>query len=199
MLQEAMKATALGRRARSVPLDALRGLAILAMIADHAAKLAELEVIRWSVGRLAMPVFMLIAGALVRRLKWRLLWIAALGIALPILYPWMGQPDILVAYAVGAVVVLIVQAAAAGASRSLATGYAVAGIAAVTLAANGIEPWMFGAVALMVIGAALGPARIEQAATRVPRWLARIGRRPLTWYVAHIVALDVLVYLGWFG
>lgn len=189
----------LGRRARSVQLDALRGLAILLMILDHTALHAGLDVLRWTGGRFAMPLFMLIAGSLVRRLSWRMGGVLVLGVMLPVAFDWLTAPGILVAYVIGAVAILIVQTVAAGSSRELLVGYAVVGTVAVALAANGVQSWLTGAVALMVIGAAVGAARIEVLGGSVPRWLAGIGRYPLRWYVCHIIALDALVFAGWFG
>lgn len=91
---------------RLVGLDRLRGLAIACMIVDHVALLGGLQLVRVTVGRLALPIFFVLAGALVRRLTWRHGAIFAVGLVLPVAVPWIDSPNVLTLYAVGAVVLV---------------------------------------------------------------------------------------------
>lgn len=179
---------------RAVGLDALRGWAILLMILDHVWLLTvshDLDPVRL-LTRLAMPVFFLVAGHLVTRLSWRHAGIAALGIALPVVVPWIDSPNVLVLYALGAAVVVL--------HRRLSAPLWVPIAFALTLSANGIS-WghstgaygAFELVGLMCLGAML--PRATFAAVRAPRWVQLVGRRPLRWYVGHLLALQLVVVL----
>lgn len=182
---------------RLVGLDRLRGLAIGCMIVDHVALLGGLQLVRVTVGRLALPIFFVLAGALVRRLTWRHGAVFAVGLGLPVVVPWIDSPNVLVLYAVGAVVLV------AGA-RWWWWPWAVL-VVAVTLLANGWGAWPAGGyppaalLALLAVGTLLrryvGLNAVAEAGEGLPGWLGAIGRRPVTWYVGHLLVLQGLVVM----
>lgn len=182
---------------RLVGLDRLRGLAIGCMIVDHVALLGGLQLVRVSVGRLALPIFFVLAGALVRRLTWRHGAIFAVGLVLPVVVPWIDSPNVLTLYAVGAVVLV------AGA-RWWWWPWVVL-VVAVTLLANGWGDWPAGGyppaalLALLAAGTLLrryvGLEALHEVGEGLPGWLGAIGRRPVTWYVGHLLVLQGLVVM----
>lgn len=182
---------------RLVGLDRLRGLAIACMVVDHVALLSGLYPVRVTVGRLALPIFFILAGALVRRLTWRHGAIFAVGLALPVAVPWIDSPNVLTLYAVGAVVLV------AGA-RWWWWPWAVL-VVAVTLLANGWGGWPAGGyppaalLGLLAVGTLLrryvGLEALHEAGEGLPGWLGALGRRPVTWYVGHLLVLQGLVVM----
>lgn len=178
-------------RLRSDALDRLRGAAIAAMVVDHLCLVFDGPVVlRWTIGRLALPVFFVLAGHLARRVTGRYLAIAGTGAALPLLVPWLNTPNVLLVYAAGAAVLV-------ASTRLGAAGPAVVGIAAVTAAANGLgtisgayPPLLL--LALMAAGHYLPRGWLERPGHLLPAVLAPVGRRPLTWYVGHVLALHVV-------
>lgn len=182
-------------RARVHALDALRGVAVAAMICDHLAYLlAGPDVLRYTVGRLAVPLFFLLSGHLAQRVTWRHLRLACLGLALPVVVPWVDSPNVLLWLAVGGAVV-------AGLRRWPAALVAVI-VAALTVAANGWADLLgtgyapLQLLALMAAGALLPRAGLVRAGLLVPGRLAvHLGRHALLVYVAHLVALQGLLLL----
>lgn len=174
---------------RSVGVDRLRGLAVLAMVVDHVALFVGAEPLRWTVGRVAVPVFFVLGGCLVRRLTWRHAWVFVLGLVLPVLAPWVDSPNVLCWYALGAVLVWGV--------RSWAAGPAVALVVLVTALANGVGSVGAGYPpaalwALMCFGALVPLGRLAALGERLPGWLGLPGRFPLTVYAGHVLALTAL-------
>lgn len=182
-------------RGRDVGLDRLRGLAALLMVVDHVALFAGLEPVRMTVGRLAMPLFFVLAGHLVARWSWRLLWVAWLGLVLPLFAGWVDSPNVLLWYAMGAAALLVLRQVDASPWWLI--------VVALALAANGFgsagevdlfgrssyDPWaLFG---LLAVGALL-PRTAFAWCVRIPRWLAPVGRYPLTVYVGHVLLLTAL-------
>lgn len=174
---------------RLVGLDVLRGAAIVAMMLDHLAYAVGADAVRWTVGRLAMPVFFVVAGALVRRLTVRHLGVAALGLLLPVLVPWIDSPNVLLLYALSVPVLVLT-------SRS----HVIRGVVLVlvlTVSANGLGelgtgyPWPL-LLALMLVGQDVGPRLLARCGDWLPRWpvLAMVGRAPLRWYVGHLLVLQ---------
>lgn len=177
------------RPARSSHLDALRGLAVAAMVTDHLALAFGILPLRLTIGRLAVPLFFVLAGHLAHRFGPRTLLAAALGLALPTFAPWIDSPNVLLWYAVG--VAVIVAARRVGLPPVLLVAFAL------TLAVNswgspvptGYNPVCL--VALMALGAML-PRTSFDWARKLPRPLALLGRFPLTVYVGHVLALTWL-------
>jgi hypothetical protein len=191
-----MSTLALAPLVRRVELDRLRGLAILLMIGDHLARVWAFEGYRLTLGRLAMPLFFVVAGHLAgSRLSVRHLYALCLGLALPLLVPWVDSPNVLVWFSIGAVILYVFD------QRGWPTWVLI--FPALIFAANG---WVFGLwphsyepfslLALMAVGRGLGGEAFVAGRT-LPAWVGALGRRPLTWYVGHLLALQlVLVAVG---
>lgn len=176
-------------RLRSAALDHWRGLAVLLMIVDHVCLVfATGEGVRLTLGRLAMPIFMVLGGHLAGKLRLRHAGILALGLALPLLVPWLATPNILVLWVAGVALLEL--------GRRLGVPAWVLPVLALTFAANhgSIGSASFDPVALwglMGLGALLPRVAFDSAA-RWPSWLAVIGRHPLAWYVLHLLLLNVI-------
>lgn len=179
-------------RTRLVAVDRIRGLAIACMIFDHAVVVLHgPQPLRWTLGRLAMPLFFLLGGYLVRRLSWRHGWVFLLGLVLPVIVPWIDSPNVLVWFALGAVLcrladtraerwaalVLLLVVAANFPDQRDGTSYA---------------PPML--PALMLVGGILrdyhGRA-VVGCGDRLPRWLAPLGRYPLSVYAGHLILFEL--------
>jgi hypothetical protein len=175
---------------RDGALDRLRGLAVLLMVADHLALSAGLDVVRLTAGRLAVPLFFVLAGHLASRLSWRHGRLIGLGLLLPAFAPWVDSPNVLLYLGV-----FLPAVAWAGRHRWLLP---LAVVLALTLAANGYAgPVGTGyapsaLLALCCVGALL-PRSAFAAAGRLPVVLAWPGRHALSLYVGHVLALTVLL------
>lgn len=178
-----------GKRERVRHLDAIRGLAVLVMVVDHVSIVADVLPLRLTVGRLAVPLFFILAGHLARRLSARTLWAAALGLALPGFAPWIDAPNVLLWYAVG--VAMLVLARRVGCPLALLVALPL------TLAANSWgSPLLTGYNPLCLLGLMALGAMLHRSAfawgVRLPGFLAVLGRYPLTVYVGHVLALTWL-------
>lgn len=182
-------------RIRDVGLDAFRGLAVLLMIGDHVAFLFGFDGYRLTFGRLAMPMFFLLAGHLAGRLRWRHAGIAGLGVLLPLAVPWIDSPNVLVWWALGCAVIaggraiarrggffLLMQVLAAAGLVVAANGWEVPGHTYQPLALLG----------LMALGTSW-PRWWFTWAGSLPAWVAAIGRHPVAWYVGHLLVLEGVV------
>lgn len=180
---------------RRVELDRLRGLAVLLMIGDHVSILVGLSLFRVTGGRLAMPLFFILAGHLAGRLSVRHLYVGLLGLVLPVFVVFVDRPNVLFWLALGSAVLWVFRR----------VGWSVWPLLVVslTLAANGwsVHPGSLSydpvaLLALMALGAVIAPESLTWA-RRLPAWFEVIGRRPLSWYVGHVVFLQlVIVALG---
>lgn len=164
------------------------------MFADHLALVfSGPELIRLTVGRLAVPMFFLLAGHLARRPRWRHALVALVGVLLPVLVPWVDSPNVLVWWALG--VVLLWGGRLAGVPAW------VWPVLAATLAANGwapmigtgYNPWALWA--LMALGQ-LVPRDWFSWAGRLPGWVGALGRRPVWVYAGHLLALQAFVLVA---
>lgn len=187
---------------RSGALDGARGMAILLMLLDHLLVVTghgDLWV-RSTITRAAMPAFMVIGGALVAhtmtppRLA-RLVRTIAIGLALPVMVPWIDDPNILVMYAAGWLLVWAVSRWTWGAPLLVIVG--------ATLAANGLLGhtgagyYPIGAVvALMGAGAWIGRLQLaswlQPFGSRGLRLVQWLGRHALAFYAAHLLVLRFL-------
>jgi hypothetical protein len=189
--------------------DACRGLAVLLMLVDHVAAVLPVGLAagafgwyRVTLGRLAMPAFMLLMGVLwVRPLSLRpsssvrLLQVVGAGLLVSLMgamTPGLDCPDILMQVAA---LLLCFWWAFRWPVVALVLGYVQA--VAWPIAWNGYQP---GLVA-MFIAAGMWWGRENAAADlrafgSAPAWLQAIGRRPLTWYVGHVFVLWVL-FMEW--
>lgn len=177
---------------RSRALDNARGLAIAAMIVDHVTLIFHgPDVLRLTVGRVAMPLFFLIAGHLVRRLSWRHAGVYLLGLVLPVAIPWVDSPNVLEWYVLGAVAIVVARWA------DLPVWVYIAGVLAVmangwNIAKPGTSYDGAALIALMLIGSQL-PRSSWDWARRIP--LGWLGRYPLTVYVGHLIVLQTVATL----
>jgi peptidoglycan/LPS O-acetylase OafA/YrhL len=182
-------------RARTIELDVLRGFAIACMIVDHTVLVfGGPHVLRLTIGRLALPVFFVLAGNLSRRLSWRTAGTLLLGLGLPLLVPWIDNPNVLAWYALGGCLLW--------AARGTSWGLPVLAAACLTSLANG-QGLAFGdgypgaaLVGLMVLGTYVPRSLLVAAGARLPRWLAVLGRWPRAVYVGHLLLLEVLIIGG---
>jgi uncharacterized membrane protein YcfT len=184
-------------KARLAGLDRLRGLAIVCMVIDHLALIAGLDILRYTVGRIAMPLFFVVAGTLVTRLTWRHAAIVPIGLALPLVVPWVDRPNVLVLYVLGAIVLVVAARLFPSDEHRLPV---LLGIVAVCLAivANGFDRVgvsypASALVALMAVGALLGRHRLDVPGRQLPAFLELPGRFPLSVYVGHVLALQLLL------
>lgn len=180
-------------RSRLWQIDALRGAAIVLMVGDHLALVAgdDAMTYRVTLGRLAMPIFFVLAGHLAGRLSWRHAAVGGIGLALPLVVPWIDSPNVLVLWALGCVLLW--------AARRVGVHPLWLVIVAATVAANGwgirvgtsyefLSLW-----ALMAAGALVPRSALIALGSHLPGWLAVIGRRPVTWYVGHLLVLAGVV------
>lgn len=171
-------------------LDRVRGLAIVLMLVDHLAYLGGVVELRLTVGRLAMPLFFLLAGGLVRRWGSRHALALGLGLLLPLVAPWAGAPNVLVVFAVGAALLLLCE-------RS---GLPVPLLVLISLVAAA-NRWEVGTssydpaalIAIMALGRLIGTDWAVRLGDRLPAWLAGLGRRPLLWYVGNVVLIQAVI------
>jgi len=182
-----------GRRriARDPALDRARGLAVVLMLLDHVLEATHAGTpIRLTLTRASMPLFFLVSGHLVKRLSWRTLATLMIGANLPLLVPWIDDPNVLVTYAIGSAIVV-------AARRWRPIAYLVP-IWALTWYANGYgwEPGSYAPLAcyaLMCIGHLMLRGQWSWALC-LPAWLAWCGRWPLSVYVGHLLLLQLVVF-----
>lgn len=180
-------------RTRLPELDRLRGLAILLMVGDHvSATLLDLALYRVTLGRLAMPLFFVVAGHLAgSRLGRRHVLALGLGLALPAIVPFIDSPNVLVWWVLGSVVLY-------GFDRLNVPSWGFI-VLALTLGANGwaIHPGALSYDPAMLLGLmALGRGLAAESfgfGCRLPEWVGALGRRPLSWYVGHLLVLQLVM------
>lgn len=175
---------------RVVGVDRVRGLAIVLMLADHLAYLVGPVEVRLTVGRLAMPLFFLLAGPLVHRLTVRQGVALGLGLALTYLAPWAGHPNVLVLYVAGAAAVV--------AWQWIALPDWLVVVVALAFLANGVHgagsfDWI-AVLGIMLLGRVIGLGWADRFGSRLPAVLGSVGQRPLTWYVANVLAVQGVIW-----
>ena len=168
---------------RAHSLDRLRGLAVLCMVADHLALFAGADAVRWTVGRLAFPLFLLLAGHLARRPSWRLLWLVVLGQVLYALVPWSSADVVLLWLAAGSLYVALLRGRRWALLLPL---FLVLVLHLNGFVAQAYDGWA--ALAICCAGALL-PRSSFAWAGRLPAVLGRLGRWPLTVYACHLLVL----------
>lgn len=163
---------------------------MLLMVLDHALAWAGVAggLGRLSITRASLPLFCVVAGALVRPEGSRRLrqvgvaGVVATGLGVPI---GIGQPDVLL---------LLFAALAIAPVLIFRGGWAVGMAAAVIQPVTWSVPWTGyqpGTVlALVLLGAMVG----REALDRAPAvgLLAWVGRHPLAWYLGHLFVLFAL-------
>lgn len=198
---------------RDVRLDALRGVAVLLMVVDHAASAAPLLFpalvpaaahgwlwwLRRTLTRFSMPLFMLVSGALLARAApspRRRAQVAALAVAVQVLlagwWPQFARPEILVVWS------LVMTAAEV--LRRFPFEMVVLGVlqqVCLPVGWYGYQPGLVTAfVALGVLWAQLPQQTVFDRAVSLPRWVAATGRRPLLVYATHLLALAAFVHFS---
>lgn len=177
-------------RSRERGIDALRGLAILLMILDHSLIVLSFgsSPIRHTITRLAMPIFFIVSGHLVRKFTSRTLIIGLIGLCLPVIVPWIDSPNVLTWYALGTLLL----------TKMSRKYYWLIIALALTLSSNffnhdyGSSYWPYGLWALMATGALI-PRELFTPFRRLPKFLDTIGRRPLLIYVGHLLIAEMIV------
>jgi hypothetical protein len=160
------------------------------MVIDHLAlQLGEPAMpLRLTVGRLAMPMFFLLAGHLARAPRRRHLWIGLLGVALGAC-TFVESPNVLTWWALGVCVLAAMRWAGIPAWLLVAVGLG--------LLANGYvvqlgSSYDYRALwALMALGSML-PAAAFTWAGFAPSWVHFLGRHPIAVYAGHVLALELL-------
>jgi hypothetical protein len=169
------------------------------MVADHLLVVTghEHSPLRYSITRLSMPLFFVVSGHLFRRLRWRHAGIAGVGLALPLVVPWVDNPNVLVTYVAGAVLLSwFAQCPFPRLGRVLP--YLLVGLA-LTVHANRFPGVWSGSdsyeplclFALMALGRLLPLEALS--GLRLPAWLGWAGRWPLSVYVGHLLLLELAV------
>lgn len=175
---------------RSPALDRVRGVAIALMIGDHlCAVLGHGLGYRYTLGRVAMPLFFLLSGHLCKRFTRRTAYIGILGLLLPAVVQWIDTPNVLFLYAVGAFLLT------SRYTRTIPPLTYV--IVALILSAN---HWDYNAhgfsmsavIAIMAVGKTLPRSIGERFGSQIPDIFSRIGRYPVSIYVGHLLLLTVV-------
>ncbi len=185
----------------------------MVMIIDHSLGFAQstelvepwMHVVRLSFPRLALPAFMvcsgmLLAGRSMTIRRWTEVLIAALIVNAGALLAGMTDfvPDILVLWC-------LVMVFGAPIRRYPATAVVLGLLQSMywRVPIGGYQPGLVLAfVALGMLIARSGDRELlEPLGSRLPDWVASIGRRPLSWYVGHLSLLGGLTvcgsYAGW--
>jgi hypothetical protein len=188
--------------ARAASLDRIRGLAIACMVVDHACIVwAGPDWLRLTVGRVAMPLFFVLGGHLVRRITGRHSLILLAGLVLPFAVPWIDGVNVLVWYGLGAALIvglrrlhlpvwLLPLAALAWSANFGSWSPLHAVIAPAHDAFDGL-----GLLGLMGLGAVLDRSAFGWG-EKLPALFGRVGRYPMTAYLGHLFLLQGLVLLG---
>lgn len=176
-------------------LDQLRGFAITLMVMDHALVLIDPDSpARYSITRAALPLFC-IASAQARSSRpprWsRIAALVCVGAAISaasaLWWPeLLVRPDVLIVFA-----------------AAIAIRYALRGLHPVVVAIIGWTQAAFlpigwdgyelGTLVMwLAIGALVSAPTIDELASKLPKWLAVLGRYPLTVYAGHLGCLFVL-------
>lgn len=188
---------------RSEELDRVRGAAVVLMIVDHVlALVCELTTwptnagpwfARMTITRAALPLFMLLAGALLadrRPSGKRLGQVVAAAVCAQLLVlrlPFMATVNILPVIGWALWVWPRVR------------GWGVWGVAGCMVFVATL-PWPLGyhpghVLGLMLLGTLLGRAPLERLGGCLQPWAAVVGRRPLAWYLGHLAALWAVWWL----
>lgn len=194
--------TDVAARPRLVVLDVLRGVAIALMVVDHVLVVVDPNNwLRFTATRWSLPLFMLVAGALIDLRGWpsnlRLVHLGALGfIPWSMWIPGMARLDVLLSIPLAILLVRALLRLTVGrvVPLTLAIGLLLShlNISGRYFAGVGYDPALVGAwlalgmVWIPPVVAASIPAGVVAGAT----WL---GRRPLSVYVGHLAVLALVV------
>lgn len=182
---------------RLVVVDRLRGLAVALMVLDHVlVQLDRDSILRVTVTRPALPLFMICAAIVWKPATWRR-WTVLLALALVELVLFiplgMGVPGIV---AVFALVLVVIDAVGIDRFDRWSAVFLAAGILQALYLPVGWRGYEPGLVLAWFALGRLAAAPFLELGSRVPDGFASIGRRPLVWYVGHLVALVPVAVLG---
>lgn len=174
---------------RSATVDKVRGAAILVMMLDHLLLFIDpTSPIRYTFTRLAMPLFFIVSGQLLRRLNYsRLGIVAAIGILLPSYAHFIDSPNVLLIYAISAIILIKLP------YPKTIIAIALAFYANRYTAVIGTSYQPLALLAFMALGRTFPVA--EWRGDWIPGWVAFLGKRPLEWYVGHIVVFETVYRL----
>jgi hypothetical protein len=192
-------------------VDAARGAAVLLMVLDHV--LARSGLAPWlragsplAVTRLSLPLFLLAAAAVWRPRAWKRYGrLLAVVPAEFVLYVALGLPlpGIVALVVVVALVLDVVTAAAGGRELDpyvlVVVGLVQALYVPLQLSWWGnYQPglvlawWGIGRLVVLLHEARPASYRAGLVLVRPAAWLRAVGRRPLVWYVGHLLVLVVV-------
>lgn len=181
-------------RPRFLEVDRVRGFAIACMVVDHLALFVGFDLLRLTVGRLALPLFFVVAGWGLSSLRRRHLDLFLVGLALPLVVPWIDAPNVLVWFVVCAVVL--------EGARRVGLPLEVVCLVCLGLLANGWGLALgtgYPAVALLALMALGRLCRVVDAdellfrlGAFLPRAFEWVGSRPASVYVGHLLVLEVV-------
>lgn len=181
---------------RAWHLDAIRGLAVALMVADHILLWhPQLHETRHTITRASMPLFFVLSGHLVRKPNWRWLAIFVVGLVLPVVVPFIDNPNVLCWYVLGATTIWLVRKYAGNSWLVLLIGIPLAKYANyfdVNPLGNSYQPDAL--LGLMALGALL-PRGWFHWGQHLPKFLGWLGRFPLSVYVSHLLAIEAFVLL----
>lgn len=176
---------------RSLSIDNLRGFAILLMILDHCLLVFHGPfIIRHTLTRIAMPLFFVISGHLLKKVSWRIAGVGVIGIILPMLIPFIDNPNVLFWYAAFSAPVVLAKRFPIALPIVVASALTVAANGYVKLVGDSYDP--FSLFALMTLGAMINRASFSFG-TVLPNWVGKVGRFPLRFYIVHLFILEALV------
>lgn len=179
------KAHRLDKRIKA--LDDWRGVAVGLMIVDHVWFVTGLHEWRTSITRLALPMFFVVSGMLLRSgvcNERRGLLLVCLGLLMPVAVPWIDNPNVLLWIGLGGLVLPVIGA----------VGELVIVIVGLTMQANGYGVMAagyspYGLLGLMVIG--MWFRDIRRMVPEVPGAVfGLMGRYALGIYVGHLLVLE---------
>ena len=162
------------------------------MICDHILVYVDHDSVLRYLTRVAMPLFFIISGHVVRKIHGkRLFGIAMIGLVLPLIFPWIDNPNVLFLYAVFVPIIVVWKNserdrpmfffAIACALTYSANDYPAFG--------NGYDPVT--TFAIMCLGA-LVPTWYFVIFDWIPRPIRVIGSYPLSIYVGHLFLLGII-------
>lgn len=176
-------------------IDRLRGLAIALMVLDHALVLVDpTNPLRYTLTRLALPLFMVTAATVHRPVTPRRLlhFAPATAVELLVATPLLGtSPGIVTTYAL--VAVLFDHAGPLRQRPGLLLTLGLIQALYLPLGITGYQPGLV--LAWFALGR-LAPTDFAAVAPRHLALLEPLGRHPLPWYVGHLLALAGVHHLA---